>query len=144
MSERKRIKKVGRKTEFWDFVGKILTKFFFKIEMPRRCEKCDGSAYCGTITPAHSRRRNGIRVNDWHYALRVAVLGSNCHFDIDSQGGPAAEPIIEKIIIDRFRSMGLTEADVKRLLLECAAAVQSENPGKDGEPGKYDHYVVLL
>lgn len=131
--ERKGLNRVGRKGLFWDFCSKILTAFFLKIELRRVCESCEGSAYCGPLTPAHSRRRNGIRVGDWYYALRVAVLGSYCHFDIDSKGGPAAEPIIEQLITDRFAKMGLTDEQVKALLLECAAEVQNKNPEKYGE-----------
>lgn len=138
MSERKTLKKVGRKGEFWQFVSKILTAFFLKIEMPKRCEQCDGSAYCGPITPAHSRRRQDIRVGDWHYALRVGVLGSDCHYHIDAKGRRDAEPIIEKIITDRFKKMGLTEEKVRELLLQCAAEVQEKNSPK------YDEFLVEL
>lgn len=137
MSERKRLKKVGRKGEFWMFVSKILTAFFLKIELERRCEACDGTAYCGPITPAHSRRRQDVRVNDWYYALRVAVLGSDCHFHIDAKGRRDAEPIIENIITERFRKMGLSEERVKQILLECAEKIQADNP-------KYCEFLVTL
>lgn len=140
----KQLKKVSRKGDFWLFVSKILNKFFLRIEMPQRCEACDGSAYCGQLTPAHTRRRQDIRVNDWDYALRVAVLGVHCHFDIDAKGRREAEPIVEKIITDRFKKMGLTPARVRSLLLQCALEVQAENPGKGEEPGKYDQYLVIL
>lgn len=135
--DRKPLKKVARKGTFWLFVSQILTRFFLKIEMPRRCEACDGSAYCGPITPAHTRRRVDIRVNDWHYALRVAVLGQQCHYDYDSQGRRAAEPLIEQIIADRFKKMGLSENRVRELLLETAAEVQADNP-------KFAEFLVVL
>jgi hypothetical protein len=134
---KKAVKKIGRKGEFWAFCNQILTLFFLQIGLAKVCESCHGAGYCGPLTPAHSRRRNGIRVGDWYYALRVACLGSYCHFDIDSQGGPAAEPIIEGIITKRFKAMGLTEDDVKRILLECAAEIQKDNE-------KYQHFLVIL
>lgn len=137
-SEKSRLKKVGRKGIFWQFISKILTEFFLRIEMERRCEQCDGSAYCGPITPAHSRRRQDIRVGDWYYALRVAVLGSSCHFDIDSKGRRDAEPIIENIITERFKKMGLSEERVKEMLLEIAAEIQEK------ESPKFDEFLVEL
>lgn len=137
LSDRKPLKKVAKKGNFWLFVSQILNKFFLKIEMPQRCEACDGSAYCGQLTPAHSRRRQDIRVGDWYYALRVAVLGVHCHFDIDAKGRRDAEPIIEEIIAKRFKAMGLTEDRVKELLLECAEEVQADNE-------KYQEYLVIL
>lgn len=131
------LKKSAKKGDFWQFTSKVLTKFFLKIGMERRCEACDGTAYCGPITPAHSRRRQDIRVGDFYYALRVAVLGSDCHYRIDSKGRREAEPVIERIITERFAKMGLSEERVKRLLLECAAEVQKED-------SKFDIYVVTL
>lgn len=132
------IKKVGRKGEFWLFVSKILTEFFFEIDMPRRCEKCDGSRYGGPIQPAHSRRRVDIRVDDWWYALRVAVLCNDCHFEADSKGRRDAEPIIEKIITDRFKRMGLSEEKVRLILLACAKKVQEQHSPK------FDQFLVIL
>lgn len=138
MQDRKVLKRVGRKCEWWMFISKILTAFFLKIEMPKVCEQCGGTSYCGVLQPAHSRRRQDIRVGDWYYALRVAVLGNDCHFAIDVKGRREAEPIIEQIITDRFKDMGLTEEKVKALLLECAAEVQAKfSP-------KYDEFLVEL
>jgi hypothetical protein len=131
------LKKVAKKGDFWIFVSKVLSKFFLRIELPRRCEACDGSAYCGPIQPAHSRRRQDIRVGDWYYAFRVAVLGNDCHFAIDRKGRRAAEPLIEAIIIDRFADMNLSEDQVKELLLECAAEVQTEHR-------EFEQYLVTL
>jgi hypothetical protein len=78
-----------------------------------------------------------IRVGDWYYAFRVAVLGNDCHFAIDRKGRRAAEPLIEAIIIDRFADMNLSEDQVKELLLECAAEVQTEHR-------EFEQYLVTL
>lgn len=142
--ERKPLKKIAKKGEFWLFVSKILSKFFLRIDLPRRCELCDGSRYGGPIQPAHSRRRADIRVGDWWYALRCAVLCNDDHFEIDRKGRREAEPLIETIITDRFKKMGLSEDDVKALLLQCATEVQAEHPGKGDEPGPYDQYFVTF
>lgn len=135
---RKALKKVSKKGDFWLFVSAILNKFFLKIEMPQRCEACDGSAYCGKLTPAHTRRRQDIRVGDWYYALRVAVMGVQCHYEHDVKGRRDAEPLIEAVIVSRFKKMGLSEERVKELLLQCAAEVQKENEAK----GRFQEYVV--
>jgi hypothetical protein len=138
----KGLKKVARKGEFWIFVSKVLNRFFLKIDMPQRCEKCDGSRYGGPIQPAHSRRRVDIRVGDWWYAFRVAVLCNDDHFEIDKKGRRDAEPIIEKIIADRFKRMGLSEDRVKELLLESAAEIQAEDALKD-KP-RFQEFLVTL
>lgn len=148
-SERKSLKKVGVKGEFWLFVSQILNRFFLAIDQPQRCEKCDGTAQCGRITPAHSRRRQDIRRGDFYYALRVAVLGQQCHFDIDSLGRRAAEPLIEEIIQNRFKKLGLSEQNVKDLLMKIAAEIQAEHPATTDDegneiPGKYDQFLVEL
>lgn len=142
LKDKKPMNRIGRKGEFWNFCGAILTRFFLKIEMAQRCEKCDGMSYCGRLTPAHVKRRNGIRTDNWYDALRVACLGNACHYEIDSQGGPAQEPILEKIIVDRFRKMGLSEERVKELLLECAAEIQAEDALKTNP--KYQQFLVIL
>lgn len=139
---RKGLNKVSKKGDFWLFVSKVLNKFFLKIEMDRRCEKCDGTSYCGVLTPAHTRRRQDIRVGDWYYAFRVAVLGDACHFLIDSKGRREAEPIIERIITERNKRLGITEDRWKELLMECVDEIQKEDAVSKSP--KYQHYVVTL
>ena len=136
---RKALKKVGRKGDFWLFVAKILDLFFIRIDLPKVCEKCHlADPVRGSIDPAHSRRRVDIRVFDWWYAFRVAALCQVCHHEIDSLGRGPAEPLIEKIISDRFRELGLSEQAVKKLLLECAEEVQMS------DIERYGHFVVEL
>jgi hypothetical protein len=134
---RKALNKVSKKGDFWLFVSKVLNAFFLKINMPKVCEACHGAGYCGPLTPGHSRRRQDIRVGDWYYAFRVAVLGQQCHFEIDAKGRRAAEPIIEAIIIDRFAKLGLDDEQVKQLLIETAEQIQLKHP-------EYEHFVVTL
>lgn len=140
--KRKGLNPVGKKTVFWQFVGAVLTKFFLKIELDKICEQCQGTSYCGPLTPAHTRRRQDIARLDWWYAFRVAVLGSECHRSIDELGRRAAEPILENIIRTRFKKMELKESDVKRLLIRCAQEVQAEQLARYGERAKWQEYVV--
>ena len=132
------LRKVGKKGEFWIFVGLVINRFFAKIALEDRCEisleVCDGYHKAW----AHSRRRQDIRVLDWYYALRVVRACQECHFEVDAKGRREAEPIIEGIIVDRFTRMGLSEQDVKRLFLECAKAIQAEHAPK------FDIYEVEL
>lgn len=137
VKKRTPLKKSAKKGDFWLFCSKILNAFFLRIGMPARCEACDGSAYCGPITPAHTRRRQDIRVGDWQFALRVAVLGSDCHYRIDAKGRREAEPILEDIIAKRFARMGLSEERVNELLMECAAEVQAADK-------RFQEYAVIL
>jgi hypothetical protein len=138
--QRKGLNKVAKKGDFWLFVAKVLNLFFLKIEMPRRCQKCDGSAYCGPLQPAHTRRRMDIRVGDWYYALRVVPLGNDCHFDVDKQGRRAAEPILEELRTESLNRLGITEERAQELLLECALEVQTDY----AKEGKFQEYVVTL
>ena len=135
--ERKAMNRTGEKGSWWIFVSAVLNRFFLRIAMPQRCELCDGTSYCGPIQPAHRKRRQDIRKFNWEEAFRVAVLGNDCHYEIDVKGRRAAEPIIENIIATRFKRMGLSEEKVKELLLECAKEVQAENE-------KFSEYVVVL
>ena len=133
----KQLKKVARKGEFWLFVSLILNKFFEKIGLARTCELkrevCDNYH----LQPAHTRRRQDIRVEDWWYALRVAVACNECHFEVDAMGRRDAEPIIEAAIVERFKNLGMTESKVKTLLALCAKEVQKERP-------EFKDYVVIL
>lgn len=140
------LRRVGRKGEWWIFVGLIVNRFFNKIDLVDRCEiqneVCDGYHKAW----AHTRRRQDIRVGDWWYALRVVRACQECHFWADAlqEGRSNSEVLLESIAAERFKNMGLSDARVRELLLECAAEIQKENPGKDGEPGKFDHFVVVL
>jgi len=132
------LKKVGKKGEFWIFVGLIVNRFFNKIDLLDTCEIVETVCDNYHRAWAHTRRRQDIRVGDWYYALRVVRACQECHFWADSQGRMVAEGILEPIIAARFKKMGMSEADVKRLLIECATEIQKENPGK------FDVYVVTL
>ena len=125
--KRKGLNPVSKKGLFWIFVNRVLDRFFLIIELRQVCESCEGTAHCGPLTPAHTRRRQDIPRGDWWYAFRVACLGSDCHLRIDSMGRRRAEPIIEKIIRDRFKKLGMPESKVKALLLECAEYVKAED-----------------
>ena len=131
------MKKVGKKTVFWQFCSAIWNLFFERIELPKNCEI--QSEFCDNyhLTPAHTRRRSTIRVEDWWYALRVAVACTECHDWADQRERSDTEAIIEAVIINRFGSMGWTEADIRRVLLECAAEIQAKNE-------KYQHFEVIL
>lgn len=132
------LKKVAKKGEFWLFVSKVLNDFFLRINLPQTCEY--QGAFCDNYhkQPAHSRRRQDIRVGDWWYAFRVAVLCNECHFEIDAKGRREAEPIIEGLITNRFKRMGLSPYNVRTLLLRSATAVQVANPKQ------YGQYTVTL
>jgi hypothetical protein len=120
-TKRKAMNKVGKKGNFWLFVAKCLDLFFIQLDLPKVCENCHMPAGPnGPIDPAHTRRRADIRVGDWRFAFRVAALCQVCHFGFDSQGRRDAEPQIEAIIANRFKELGMTDADVIRLLIECA------------------------
>lgn len=140
-----RLNPVGKKGLFWQFCKAIWDEYFLKLEnefgLERRCEKCDGSAYCGVLTPAHSIRRNRIRTDDWYHALRVAGLGDSCHFDTDTN--PDAEEIIEDIITARHKRLGITEDDWKQMLLTIAADIQAVDALK-GEKARFQTFVVRL
>ncbi len=133
----KGLRKVGKKGDFWLFVSQILNKFCLKIGLPKRCEI--QGAFCDNyhLTPAHTRRRQDIRVGDWWYALRVVTACTECHFEVDAKGRREAEPILEDIILARFKRLGLTEDQVKQLLLECAEEIQGEND-------RFSTYVVTF
>lgn len=137
-----RLKKVAAKGEFWLFVSKVLNKFFLKAGVPQRCQRCDGTSQCGQLTPAHTRRRQDIRRLDWKYALRVIPLGVHCHFDIDAKGRRDAEPILEDLRTEMFKKLGLTDADVDRMLLQCVDEIQQEDAGSANP--KYQEYLVTL
>lgn len=138
--KRKGLNPVSKKGIFWQFVNRTLNKFFLKLDIEKVCEQCQGTSYCGPLTPAHTRRRQDIPRGDWWYAFRVAVLGSDCHRRIDEMGRRAAEPVIEQIIRDRFKKLGLTELMVKELLIECAEEVRAED-AKSAYP-KFQEFVV--
>lgn len=136
------LKRIGKKGEFWQFVSKIIDRFFAKIGLVDTCEIVETVCDNYHRAWAHTRRRQDIRVGDWYYVLRVLRGCQECHFWADSQGRRIAETILEPIIEKRFKKMGLTEERVKQLLLECAAEIQaldaqSENP-------KYQTFVVEL
>lgn len=140
--ERKAINRVGRKGEFWAFCAEIVRKFQKRIGIPERCEVqgavCDGR----NLTWAHTTRRWTITAKeyaeDWYHALRVLRACGACHYDADSQGGPAAEEILEPIVAQRFKDFGLSEDDVKRILIECAEEVKQEF----ADMGRFQEYEV--
>ena len=138
----KGIVRCGKKGLFWSFVNEILETFYAKIELPRICEIqtdfCDGYH----IAKAHTRRRSVIRTDNWFHALRTCFACQECHAWADQRERDDSESIIEKVITDRFKRMGITEARAKTLLLECAAKVQA----KDAESSKpkYEEFLVEL
>jgi hypothetical protein len=138
----KQLKKVGAKGEFWLFVSQILNRFFLRVGVQQRCQKCDGTSQCGQLTPAHTRRRQDIRRLDWKYALRVVPLGVHCHFEIDSKGRRDAEPILEELRDECLKRVGLTDARAEQILLECALEIQAEDALS--EKPKYQEYLVEL
>lgn len=138
LRDRKPLKKVGKKGEFWLFCSKVWTRFFFKLAVPPICQRCEGSAYCGFLQPAHLLRRQDIRVGDWWNALRVVPLGNDCHYAIDVLGRRAAEPILTGLWLAMLKDASVTEDDVKRLLIQCAKEVQQEFADK----GRFQEYVV--
>lgn len=129
--------KVGKKTEFWLFCAAIVNEYLLKIEQPKRCEI--QSEFCDNyhLTPAHTLRRSVIRTDDWFHALRIAVACTECHAWADQRERDESEAIIEGVIQNRHRELGLSEADVKKILLLCAEKVQEENP-------KWQHFEVVL
>lgn len=131
------LRKIGKKGDWWLCVAKIIDRFLLKIDLPKTCEI--KSEFCDNyhLQPAHTRRRQDIRVGDWWYAVRIVVGCSECHFWADSQGRRTAEEILEPIVQERFKRLGLDEDEVKRLLLLSANEVQEENP-------KFSHYYVVF
>jgi hypothetical protein len=134
----KAMNKVGRKSEFWMFVNHCLEVFFARIELPRVCEIhsdfCDGYH----IAKAHTRRRSVIRVDDWFHAFRVVWACQECHAWADQRERDDSEAIIEGIIQNRFKRMGIAEDRAKQILLECAKEVIASDEARFGK------YVVTL
>jgi hypothetical protein len=134
----KAMNRVGKKSEWWMFINHVLELFFVRIELPRVCEIhsdfCDGYH----IAKAHTRRRSVIRLGDYFHAFRVVWACQECHAWADQRERDGSEAIIEAIIQNRFRVMGLTEDRVRQLLLECAAEVIASDVERFGK------YVVIL
>jgi hypothetical protein len=135
------MRKVGIKGKFWEFCLDIQNKFYLRIGMPQRCQKCDGTSHCGPLTPAHTRRRQDIRRGDFKFALRTVPLGAYCHFDVDKLGRVKAEPILEKLRKEALAKCGLTDRGADKILLEIALKLQAIDATK-GENAKLQGFLV--
>jgi hypothetical protein len=122
------LKRVGAKGEFWLFVGKVIDLSFGKIALPDTCEIVDDCCDNCHRAWAHTRRRQDIRRLDWKYAFRVLRACQECHYFADAlQGGRTnSETFLEAIRAERNKRLGLTEADIEGILLQCAAQIQKE------------------
>jgi hypothetical protein len=134
--KRKALKPKGAKGEFWDFCNEIQNRFYLRIGMPQRCQRCDGTAYCGPLTPAHMKRRQDIRRGNFRDALRTVPLGSYCHYDEDRRGRREAEPRLETLRTESLSRLGITDDTATRILRDIANEIQAE--------GKYQQFVVEL
>ena len=66
-----------------------------------------------SLTKKHLRR-SVIRTDDWFHALRIAVACTECHAWADQRERDESEAIIEGVIQNRHRELGLSEADAKK------------------------------
>lgn len=139
------LKKVGEKGVFWICVGEILDRFFPKIGMLDTREIV--SEFCDNYhrAYAHTRRRQDIRKEDWRYALKVVRACQECHYWADAQQGGRtnSEVVLDAVRDTRNRRLGLTESDVERILLECAAEVMAEDAAK-GDKARFQHFHIAF
>ncbi len=129
----KAMNRVGKKSEWWMFINAVLEMFFVVIGQPRVCEIQSFACDNYHIAKAHTRRRTIIPITDYWHAFRVCFSCGECHDWADQRERDDSENIIETVINDRFQRLGLSEAEVKRILIECAVKVQRENPEKFGQ-----------
>lgn len=139
------LRKVGKKGEFNIFAGEILKLFFVKAGIPDTCEIV--SEFCDNYHRAfaHTRRRQDIRTGDWKYVLRVVRACQECHFFADAQRGGRtnSETFLEAVRARRNKLLGLTEAEIEALLLQCARDIQAEDALK-GEKARFQNFHVTF
>jgi hypothetical protein len=132
--QRKGLRRVGKKGEFWMFTNKLIDAFILQIGLERTCEvrlECCDNYH---LTPAHTRRRQDIRTGDWGYAVRVVAACAECHLEVDDDGRTDAEAILEPIYQARMKRLGISEEKALIMLKEIALRIQEEFAPK------YNHF----